>query len=190
MSLRINKKPTLILYRLMKNKKIFILLIIAMAGLFVSCDQNHHDNHEKLINCNKEIAVTVVHNLAVGLSNVLKDISDSAMRVEIAQKLVDSVRFYKDGSGYFYIDTFDGWNIAHDTTQEMQGKNYWDYQDARGTYVFRELTKLAKSGGGFLEYYWFDPATQKQEKKLGYVETVPGTNWYIGDGVYLNRIGP
>ena len=170
----------------MKNKKIFFILMIALAGLFASCYPNHHDNHDKASNCSKEIAITVVHNFAVSLGNVLKDITDSSARVEIAQKLVDPVRFYKDGSGYFYIDTFDGWNIAHGITQEMQGKKFWDYQVARGTFVFRELTKLAKSGGGFLEYYWFDPATQKQEKKMGYVEPVPGTKWYIGDGVYLN----
>ncbi|MCF8067548.1 MAG: cache domain-containing protein [Desulfobacterales bacterium] len=37
-----------------------------------------------------------------------------------------------------------------------------------------------------LIYYWNNPETKKEEKKLGYVEAIPGTTLYIGSGIYMH----
>lgn len=54
--------------------------------------------------------------------------------------------------------------------------------------MIRELSSLARSraGGGYLVYYWNNPVTKREEKKLGYVEVIPGTNIYIGSGSYVH----
>jgi len=76
-------------------------------------------------------------------------------------------------------------NIAHATQKDLQGKNLFDYKDTKGKYVIRELADAAKKGGGMVEYYWIKPGSKGELKKLGYVEPIPGTNYFIGTGVYL-----
>jgi len=51
--------------------------------------------------------------------------------------------------------------------------------------VIRELAAKAQSGGGYVEYYWIKPGETGEKKKLGYVEPIPHTTYFIGTGVYL-----
>jgi signal transduction histidine kinase len=44
---------------------------------------------------------------------------------------------------------------------------------------------MAKSGGGYVEFYWIKPGDTGEKKKLGYVESIPNTKYFIGTGVYL-----
>jgi len=47
------------------------------------------------------------------------------------------------------------------------------------------LQKQPKKGGGFVEYYWVKPGIKGEHKKIGYVEPIPNTEYFIGTGVYL-----
>jgi signal transduction histidine kinase len=55
--------------------------------------------------------------------------------------------------------------------------------------VIRLLSDAARNGGGFVEYYWVNPAATAggEQKKIGYVEPIPGTNYFIGTGVYIGN---
>jgi signal transduction histidine kinase len=44
---------------------------------------------------------------------------------------------------------------------------------------------MAQSGGGFLEFYWKKAGETEEKLKIGYVEMIPGTNYWIGSGFYL-----
>jgi signal transduction histidine kinase len=76
-------------------------------------------------------------------------------------------------------------NIAHARQKNLQGQNLINYTDSRGKFVVRELSALAQAGGGYLEYYWIKPGETGEKKKLGYVEPIPNTDYFIGTGVYL-----
>ncbi|MEA2103947.1 MAG: cache domain-containing protein [Candidatus Cloacimonadota bacterium] len=129
---------------------------------------------------------TAAHNMAVGISHYFETIQDSTEQINFLREFLNPIRFYSDSTGYFFVYNFDCINISHAILTHIQGTDLFDYQDPEGTYVIRRLSEIAKNGGGFLQYYWFDPKTQKQEKKIGYVEPIKGTNYFIGDGVYLN----
>jgi hypothetical protein len=135
--------------------------------------------------CNKEIAKTMVHGSAAGLGEVLKGIKAEKNRINLIRAFISPIRFYPDNSGYFYVYDFKGKNIAHATQKDLQGKNLYDYKDSKGNYAVRDLSNAAKKGGGFVEFYWVKPGSKEESKKLGYVEPIPGTNYFIGSGVYL-----
>jgi signal transduction histidine kinase len=135
--------------------------------------------------CYKETAKTVTHGIAVGLGEVLKTIKGEKDRIELIRAFIDPIRFYSDQSGYFYVYNFTCVNIAHAMQKDLVGKNLTDYKDGRGKYVIRELSAAAKKGGGFVEYYWVKPGVKGEVRKLGYVEPIPGTDYFIGTGVYL-----
>jgi signal transduction histidine kinase len=137
------------------------------------------------VECYKETAKTVVHATAAGLGEVLKGVKTEKERVDLIRSFIDPIRFYSDKSGYFYVYDFSCLNIAHATQKDLQGKNLYDYKDGKGKFVIRELSAAAKKGGSFVEYYWVKPDSKNEVKKIGYVEPIPGTNYFIGTGVYL-----
>jgi signal transduction histidine kinase len=140
---------------------------------------------DKFIECNKDIAKTVVHATALGLGEILKDVKTENERIALIRSFISPIRFYSDKSGYFYAYNFNCVNIAHATQKDLQGKNLYDHKDVKGKYVIRELSTAAKKGGGFVDFYWVKPGTKGEQKKMGYVEPIPGTDYFIGTGVYL-----
>jgi signal transduction histidine kinase len=133
----------------------------------------------------KEIAKTMVHGTATTLGEGLKDVKAEQDRIDKVRAFITPIRFYADKSGYFYVYDLDCNCIAHATQPDLEGKNLNDYKDAKGDFAIRNLRDAAKKGGGFVEFYWVKPGSKEQSKKLGYVEPIPGTNYFIGSGVYL-----
>ena len=137
------------------------------------------------INTYKQILIAVVHASAVGLGELLKNYDSEAKRMDFIRTYVNKIRFFSDQTGYFFVYDFDGLNIALPNPNEWQGKNLYDHKDSQGKYVIRELSAGSKKGGVFVEYYWAKPSSTGEHKKLGYAESIPGTNYFIGSGVYI-----
>jgi len=93
----------------------------------------------------------------------------------------------KSDDNYFFLYELDGTNVMHPRLP-VEGKNLWTMQDQAGTFIIQRLLAQASAGGGFVEYFWNRPSTQKSEPKLGYVELVPECNWVIGTGLYLDHL--
>jgi signal transduction histidine kinase len=164
----------------------FVLAAMAMILLPGCCIiKNNSRAESNELAASKKIAIAVTHSSAAALGALLKDTKDENARIEIIRKFIDPIRFYEDNSGYFYVYNFDCVNIAHATQKDLPGKNLYNHQDTKGKYVIRELSAQAKKGGGFVEFHWVKPGDVGEHRKLGYVEPIPGTNYFIGTGVYI-----
>ena len=166
------------------KKKLSILVLVGFAVLLNSCKETGK-NYSSESEWNKKIVEAYVHSYAGMIGHSLPLIKDDSLKIEFIQKVIDEVRFYPDSSGYFYVYDFDCVNIAHARQKDIVGKNLYNYKDIKGKYVIRELSKAAQSGSGYVDFYWIKPGTEKEKEKLGYVERIPGTNYFIGSGVYL-----
>jgi signal transduction histidine kinase len=140
---------------------------------------------DETLDWNKKIAVAYVHSYAVSIGAAVTEMKDDSTRIAYIRRAIDPISFYPDSSGYFYVYSFDCWNIAHARQKNLQGTNLYDYTDSRGKFVIRELSAMAKTSGGFVEFYWIKPGETGEKQKLGYVEPIPNTNYFIGSGVYL-----
>jgi signal transduction histidine kinase len=154
------------------------VLALLSIGL-VSCGDK-----DEVQETDEQVAVAAVHTAAVGLGAIVKDVTDENERIEMIRTFIDPVRFYEDKTGYFYVYNYDCLNIAHAVDKTLPGKNLYDYQDMRDKYVIRELSAAARNGGGFVTYYWPHPETKQEIKKVGYVEPIPNTDYFIGTGYY------
>jgi signal transduction histidine kinase len=152
-----------------------------MSLLMTSCDKSDTLTNEE---SNNRIAIATVHVAAVGLGQMLQNISDEDQRVDLVRKFIDPIRFFNDESGYFYVYYYNCVNLAHAIDKTLPGKDLNDYKDMRGKLVIQELSATAKKGGGFVEFYWPHPQTKVEQRKIGYVEPVPGTDYFIGTGYY------
>ncbi len=159
---------------------IMYLTVLLIAG---SAKISEADSNDQI--CAKDVGVTSVRIAATGLGSIIKNIKIEQYRIRLIREFIDPVRFYADKSGYFYVYNYKCVNIAHATQKDLQGKNLYDYKDSRGKMVIRELSDAARKGGGFVEYYWVKPGETGEKKKLGYVEPIPGTDYFIGTGIYL-----
>lgn len=138
-------------------------------------------------NCAEQETKTVVHAMAQGLGALLQGQADKQAGIELIRQFIAPIRFYSDNSGYFYVYDMSCVNIAHATQKDLQGKDLTEHKDAKGKYVIQALAAAAKQGGGFVEFYWAKPGEKGEHKKMGYVEPIPGTDYFIGSGVYLSE---
>mgnify|MGYP001765743828 CR=1 FL=1 len=174
----------MILKKLSKNKlSLIIVVMIALTATILSSCSNAENATPTSEECDSMVAVAAVHVAAVGLGELLEGMNDS-QQIETIQEFIDPIRFFDDDTGYFYVYNFDCVNIAHAIDKTLPGQNLSNYQDTRGLYVIRELSAAAQNGSGFVTYYWPHPETKQEQKKVGYVETIPGTNYFIGTGYY------
>ena len=163
---------------------IIILLISVITPGLVSCGQESPDfsNEES----NKRVAVATVHVAATGLGELLKNVSVEDRRLELIRNFVDPIRFFDDQSGYFFVYYYNCVSIANGGDPSLAGKDLSGYQDAKGKYSIRDLSAIAQNGGGFMDGYWPHPVTRTIERKIGYVEPIPGTDYFIGTGYYAD----
>lgn len=173
-------------------KFIFLSIFILSFFIILSTDtvlaekSSDEDNKEKFdLECSKQIAVTAVKTAAEGLGGILNGIKDENERINIIQKFIDPIRFYSDKSGYFFVYNSNGVNIAHAFQKELVGKDLSHYKDGKAVLTEKKFLAAAKSGGGFIEFFWVKPGSTGEKKKIGYAEMIPGTEYYIGTGVYL-----
>ncbi|SKA84891.1 methyl-accepting chemotaxis sensory transducer with Cache sensor [Paucidesulfovibrio gracilis DSM 16080] len=126
------------------------------------------------------------HSMAVALGELLRDIPDEAERVRFMRRVVDDIRFEDDDSGYYFI--YRGTvNVALPTSKDLQGQDLGHLKDKNGVQLVVELNRKAKDGGGFVQYIWPKPGAG-DVPKLSYAEMIPGTDVWIGTGVYIDNI--
>ena len=97
---------------------------------------------------------------------------------------------WRQGSIYFFMFTTEGHVIFHGADRARELRDASDWEDINGIKVTQELIKLARAGGGFLEYYFDDPAVTGDEDtgspKVSYAEliTFQGQEYVLGAGFY------
>ena len=163
-------------------KKITFTLLIITILLCLACAQKNAENN---LENSKQIAKNVVHATSLGLGDLCVLEESKMEKIELIRKFIAPIRFYSDKTGYFYVYDINCNNIAHATQPDLVGQNLYNYQDSKGKYVIRKLSEKAQKGGGFVEFYWQKPNDETEYKKMGYVEMIPGTDYFIGTGVYL-----
>ena len=110
------------------------------------------------------------------LDYVEKDIQEECL------KWISNIKFEKDG--YVFAGTWDGLVLSGPET----GKNMYDIEDINGFKIVQELIKLAKEGGGFVEYVLPRFESKIHSPKISYAAGVPEWQWYIGAGLYVDEI--
>jgi signal transduction histidine kinase len=136
---------------------------------------------------NKEIARQAVQATAQALSHTFQTFDFSKTKqVEFMVAYMDSVRFFDDNSGYFFVDDTSYFSIVFPTNKSLEGTSLYDYTDSKGNHPVRLMVDVIKANGkGYVEYYYINPNTGKEQKKIVFIERIEGTEYFIGAGVYI-----
>lgn len=118
---------------------------------------------------------------------------DKHKKIDVLQneisEVIENMRNEGDGTGYIFIYTFDGINIADPILKENSGKNLLNFRDLNGKKVISELIRVSKKPhGGYVDYVWNKPTTNRPSPKISYAISYPPLGLMIGSGVYLDDI--
>jgi signal transduction histidine kinase/serine phosphatase RsbU (regulator of sigma subunit) len=93
---------------------------------------------------------------------------------------------YDNGTGYLFTLGMDGTLITHPDPY-YHGRNWFNFQDAHGKYLFQEMIKTVNDKGqGFVNYYWHKLGYKEPQAKISYVKLFKPYNWILGTGVYVD----
>lgn len=99
---------------------------------------------------------------------------------------------FKYGSIYIFVIDTSGVLIFHGTADPSSyGENMIDVEDVNGVKIVQEIIATATAGGGFVKYYWDNPAVEgdedTQSPKQSYVIplNIFGQVFIVGAGIYL-----
>nr|CAM74025.1 chemotaxis sensory transducer [Magnetospirillum gryphiswaldense MSR-1] len=94
-----------------------------------------------------------------------------------------------DGTEYVWINNLDGLMVMHPTNPKLDGKELFGLKDPTGKLFFKEMVDVVRAKGeGVVEYMWPKPGSDTPVPKVSYVKGVPGWNWLLGSGVYVDDV--
>ena len=154
------------------------------TGFYGGPSNNYYDK----IKAQEIILKEATSTMAVGIAGIFENFYDNTDdQVEFCRDFIDHIRFFDDGSGYFFISNLVGVNIAHGADKSLEGENNYDLQDSRGAYIIRDMIDIAMNEElGYYQYYWVNPASGNEEQKITFVHRIPGSDYFIGAGFYAN----
>ncbi|KAF0095221.1 MAG: methyl-accepting chemotaxis protein [Puniceicoccaceae bacterium 5H] len=126
----------------------------------------------------------LLDGLATAVGEQIATVEDSAARDALIRKMLKPVRFEEDKSGYVfaYRGTI---NVAHPTKEP--GGDFGKQVDVNGLPFVKEMSRIAGEGGGFLQYVTEKPG-EGPKPKISYARMIPGSDVWIGTGVYLDNV--
>jgi len=94
----------------------------------------------------------------------------------------------KDGTDYIWVNDEHPRMLMHPHQKKLDGKDLTDYVSPDGKRIFVEMAKVARNGGGFVDYQWAKPGVEAPVEKISYVAPLPRWGWVIGSGEYTDDI--
>jgi methyl-accepting chemotaxis protein len=114
---------------------------------------------------------------------------DSMTRRELLDGLAQIVLPARyDGDNYVWVNDLDSVMLVH-PSPALMGKDASGLQDNQGAYIIRDIAELARRDGeGMTSYWWPRPGESEAKLKISYVRLVPGTDWVVGTGAWIEDI--
>ncbi|HEA16889.1 MAG TPA: methyl-accepting chemotaxis protein [Pseudoalteromonas prydzensis] len=163
-----------------------LLLISLMASSYYLEYQNQQQNFvsfkTKLIADKESLLATEVE---IGRQIINYELAKGTK--EDAKNALRDLTFGQDG--YFFIYDTKGVSIFHALLGDaIEGQNKIAMTDPNGKKIVVGLLEQARQGGGAFYYDFQKPNTTGLVEKMGYAAMVPGTDWMLGTGAYMDDI--
>ena len=176
----------------MPNQARYALLVFGLA-LWLGCDS-----------ATEERAPVIAADQVVDRAT-LKTFVEEARRVYLEMledNTADQVNIvFRDEGGpwkhddiHVFILTMDGVILLNGGNPALEGEDLYDFEDLNGVKYVQELIATANQGGGYVQYYFDNPAIEGDEEvgslKVSYVIHIAAPNLnggetaIIGSGIY------
>ncbi|MBK1713461.1 methyl-accepting chemotaxis protein [Rubrivivax gelatinosus] len=178
------------------RSKIVALIVLAIAGLLLLSALSFWQLRNQLIDGRRGELVAAVQSAATIVDSYRAKAEAGKMSVDDAKAaavaaLRDS-RYGPEGKDYFYIWTLDSVNVLVPSKPEWAGQRLvGKVLDANGVDVIAAMLdrlKASPDGRMFIEVMFPKPGETVPQAKLQYAQRVPGWDWMVGSGLYMDGI--
>jgi methyl-accepting chemotaxis protein len=162
------------------------LLLIEMIGELEALKAQRLAKIEKTAYEQKQAVLKSYIRLALtSLDPILKQ-PPSLERDEAVIQLTNQLSY--GDNGYFFISTYSGIAMANGRDPSIRGSNL--YRAGRDIGSNKAMAENAKKGGDFIKYKALrkDKDVATLFPKLAYTVEIPGYDWYIGTGFYIDDV--
>ncbi|HVI51421.1 MAG TPA: cache domain-containing protein [Candidatus Sulfotelmatobacter sp.] len=172
------------------STRILILVAVAALALVTFAGLSAYLLHDSMT----QDKIEKTRNISEAARDIAKSFDERSKKGEFDQDTAKTMAknairgmHYGDGD-YMFVYSFDGTNLVHGTMPDREGKNFIASKDTRGYAYLGDLIKAAQSGGGYVYYYFTNPRTKEDERKVSSVVGYQPWGWMIGTGTYLTDI--
>jgi methyl-accepting chemotaxis protein len=174
------------------STKLWATLGLMWVGMLVLVGWTAYDKREGLLNeriASLEYFVGSARDMVASLA--LRAERGELTQAEAQARAIESLANLSFGEdGYIFAFDSDIRIVAH--PRRALGDSMRDFQDKSGLYLYRELKATADRNpqtGGFVGYLsQRSQAGSEEVPKMSYVQRVPGWNWDLAAGVYMDDI--
>lgn len=183
-----------ILSRIGVGGRLFALLVLLVAGLFAMKTTSMMTFKEASVEI-KETELLHLSDVAMSIVRSYHALETSGEMTreeaqEAAARVVAGLRY--EGDNYFFINDMNHVMIAHGANPALAGRDFTDFTDPNGVYLFRNIVDSVQNGAiGTVEYQWAAPGAAEGDApidKLSVVQPFEPWGWVVGTGAYLINI--
>jgi len=162
------------------------LALLAAMGVYNTLADRAHRLADR------QLALSQLGDTAYSIAaDYAKRVADGQLaEADAKREAADRIASLRYGdSGYFTIADSRQIIVRHPIKPEMNGTDQSETKDSAGTYIFREVSRIAgESGNGFFRYLWTKPGGSVPEPKLSHVRSFKPWDWNFVAGMYLDDL--
>jgi methyl-accepting chemotaxis protein len=159
-----------------------VLLCVPATRLIAeeqSGKQGKTSAQDVLLQCEVETAVSMLQ--AISAKQQRGEMTLEKAKV-LGADLLRELRYGPDG--YFWADTTNGVNVVLFGRKDVEGRNRLEDKDLKGAFYVKDFLAKAKTGGGYVEYWFPKKGETTALPKRSYVLSFDPFGWVIGSGYY------
>jgi methyl-accepting chemotaxis protein len=159
--------------------------IMAVAAAFLVSERRLIiDERSRAVRQSVEVAASMVARYQTMAA------SGAVTEAEARRRALEALRNLRyDGQEYFWVNDMQPRMVMHPVSPKLEGKELAAIADPEGLHPFVAMVDVVRDhGAGFVRYHWPKPGSDQPVEKISYVTGVPGWNWVLGSGAYLDTM--
>ncbi|WP_025602499.1 methyl-accepting chemotaxis protein [Burkholderia sp. WSM2230] len=161
----------------------FGLILIGGFGAWQSRASMIADRRDQLTSLIDQANHVVGRYYALAQQHAITE--DEARKQALAT--IESMRYGKDG--YISVNDSQPVMLMHPFKKDMVGKNLAQFADPAGNHLFVDIVNAGnREGGGFVDYLWAKPGSDKPVAKTSYSLHFQPWDWYLVTGMYMDDV--
>jgi len=172
------------------NRKLGSMVAVLWVGLFLVGVIGAWQNRASMISDRREQLKSIVQTATSIVKRYHELAEQHALTEEEAKQRaladISALRYGTDG--YVAVNDSQPVMLAH-PNKALIGKNMGGFTDPTGKHVIQDMDATGnRPEGGFEDYLWARPGSQKPVPKTGYVLRFAPWDWYLVTGMYMDDV--
>ncbi len=142
-----------------------------------------HDERKAAVRMQVEAAASIATEFAQKAQKGLMSEEEAKERARVA---IRDIRY--GNNNYLFAFLLDGTSVIMGPKREMEDTDISGLKDANGVFLIKEMIKVAKTGGGYVNYMFPRAGSKTAFNKISYAMKVEPWQWVIGTGVYTDDL--